>query len=344
MTLKKPQVYTEESVADDPRAMRSAHRSNSYGQDGYYYKVFFRPGVTIPTAVAIQILAVSQTILHQMRIPGRPPHLIHSSYRRIRRVPVLQSGVGGSDAWHFETGTRHLRSIQLRVGLITVPGIAIPYPYGRPPKHGSSRLISRSESSGKDLTQNHVVRMLVQRPKRWSSPSGHGKTNTPRPDAISRSTLNNFRAHRYTQRSADKTVDGHNIRVKRRGQVRDGYDPQRIYRQKDWLRSVLMVFLRKTQSFYTQRVGPEQNMPWLTYRKPVNSAVRVKGIFGSISLVRAAKGVVREGVIAGAACFFNDFLFLVRGGEKPIGRGDFNYLSVLASSRVVEQTGRWTIT
>ena len=87
-------------------------------------KIFFRPGVNIRTATA-QVTSISQTVLKQMP-PGITPPLILNY--NASTVPILQlalSGRGLSEQKIFDTGQNAIRP-----ALATVPGAAIPSPYG----------------------------------------------------------------------------------------------------------------------------------------------------------------------------------------------------------------------
>src|SRR6476661_889057 len=77
--------------------------ANSYNGFGIV-KIFFQPNVDIRTANA-QVTAISQTLLKQMPPGATPPLVLNYS---ASTVPI----------------------IQLRTPLVTVPGAAIPYPFG----------------------------------------------------------------------------------------------------------------------------------------------------------------------------------------------------------------------
>ena len=104
--------------------------STSYDGIGII-KLYFQPGVTISTAVA-QVTAVSQTILRQLPPGSTPPLIIQYD---AATVPVLQYGIGSNTLSEQQTFDVALN--QIRVGLVSVPGIAIPYPFG-----GKQRLVS----------------------------------------------------------------------------------------------------------------------------------------------------------------------------------------------------------
>jgi multidrug efflux pump subunit AcrB len=87
-------------------------------------KIYFQPGADIRTATA-QVTSVSQTVLKQLPPGVTPPLILNYS---ASTVPILQlalSGLGLSEGKLFDTAQN-----QIRPGLVTVPGAAIPYPSG----------------------------------------------------------------------------------------------------------------------------------------------------------------------------------------------------------------------
>ena len=87
-------------------------------------KVFFQPHTNIERAIA-QITAVSQTQLRQLP-PGTTPPLIITY--NASTVPILQLALSGqklSEQQLFDYGVNFIRT-----RLVTIPGAAIPYPYG----------------------------------------------------------------------------------------------------------------------------------------------------------------------------------------------------------------------
>src|SRR6267378_206056 len=87
-------------------------------------KVFFQPGVSIDRAVA-QITASSQTQLRQLPQGTTPPLIITYS---ASTVPILQLGLSGQGMSEQALNDYGLNFI--RTQLVTVPGTAVPYPYG----------------------------------------------------------------------------------------------------------------------------------------------------------------------------------------------------------------------
>src|ERR1700724_2936455 len=91
-------------------------------------KVFFQPTVSIDKAIA-QITSNSQTQLRQLPVGTTPPLIITYS---ASTVPILELGLSGKAI--SETALTHYGLNLLRPQLVTVQGVAVPYPYGG--KHG----------------------------------------------------------------------------------------------------------------------------------------------------------------------------------------------------------------
>src|SRR5271163_2872423 len=85
-------------------------------------KIFLQPNASVPRGIA-QVTAVSQTILKQLPIATTPPLILSYS---ATNVPVLMVGLSGLS----EQQLNDYKLNFIRTQLITVPGAAIPYPYG----------------------------------------------------------------------------------------------------------------------------------------------------------------------------------------------------------------------
>jgi multidrug efflux pump subunit AcrB len=97
--------------------------ANSYNGFGIV-KIFFQPNVDIRTANA-QVTAISQTLLKQMPPGATPPLILNYS---ASTVPIIQLALSGEGL--TEQNLADLGINQLRTPLVTVPGAAIPYPFG----------------------------------------------------------------------------------------------------------------------------------------------------------------------------------------------------------------------
>ncbi|HYS13313.1 MAG TPA: efflux RND transporter permease subunit, partial [Burkholderiaceae bacterium] len=103
--------------------------ANSYAGIGIV-KVFFQPGVNVAVANA-QVTAIAQVVVRQMPAGITPPLILNYN---AATVPILQlalSGRGLSEQNLFDLGVTSVRT-----PLVTVPGAAIPFPYG-----GKQRLV-----------------------------------------------------------------------------------------------------------------------------------------------------------------------------------------------------------
>src|ERR1044072_8315249 len=97
--------------------------ANSYNGIGIV-KIFFQPNVDIRTANA-QVTAISQTLLKQMP-PGATPPLILNYYAST--VPILQLALSGEGL--TEQNLFDLAVTSVRTPLVTIPGAAMPFPFG----------------------------------------------------------------------------------------------------------------------------------------------------------------------------------------------------------------------
>jgi len=113
-------VFTEERALTTTVDNIEHIESTSYDSQGVI-KVFFQPGVNPSTAVA-QLTAVSQTILKQLPPGTTPPLILQYS---ASTVSILQFGISSTKLSEQQVFDISLN--QIRVGLITVPGVCIPY-------------------------------------------------------------------------------------------------------------------------------------------------------------------------------------------------------------------------
>ena len=97
--------------------------ANSYNGFGII-KIFFQPNVDIRTANA-QVTAISQTLLKQMPPGATPPLILNYN---ASTVPIIQLALSGEGL--TEQNLADIGINQLRTPLVTVPGAAIPYPFG----------------------------------------------------------------------------------------------------------------------------------------------------------------------------------------------------------------------
>ncbi|MBV1698653.1 MAG: efflux RND transporter permease subunit, partial [Hyphomicrobiales bacterium] len=271
--------------------------ANSYNGAGIV-KVFFQPGADIRIANA-QVTAISQTLLRNMPPGSVPPLILNYD---ASTVPIIQLGLSGKDL--SEQQLNDIAINFLRVGLVTVPGAAIPYPYGGKFRQVQIDLDSAAMRarglSGQDVANALAAQNLI-------TPVGTEKIGTfeyviqlnDAPSIISQ--LGDLPI---------KSVNGAMVYIRDVAYVHDGNSPQTNIVHVDGKRSVLMMVL-KNGGVSTLAVidGIKKALPALLRTLP--STLRITPIADQSFFVKGAiSGVVREGVIAAALTSLMILLFL----------------------------------
>jgi multidrug efflux pump subunit AcrB len=318
-------VFTEERALTTTVDNIEHIESTSYDSFGVI-KVFFHPTVNPSTAVA-QLTAVSQTILRQLPPGTTPPLIIQYS---ASTVSILQFGISSTKL--SEQQIFDITQNQIRVGLISVPGVSIPYPYG-----GKQRVVS-VDLDLKALEANNLVESDVVTAVSNGSltfPSGTAKiggkevpidlnVNPPRIDLLNDLPI--------------KSVGGTVIHIRDVAQVRDGYMPQENVVRQDGIRSTLLsVFKNGSASTLSVAAGVKAGMAKIL--QTVTSDLQVKQFADQSVFVRAAiSGVAREGVIAACLTAIMLLLFLASWRSTIIVAVSIP-LSILTSLAVLSALG-----
>ena len=261
-------------------------------------KIFFQPGVNVAIANA-QVTAISQVVIKQMPAGITPPLILNYN---ASTVPILQlalSGKGMSEQNLFDVGVN-----MVRPPLVTVPGAAIPWPYG-----GKQRLIqidldvaqlqarglSAQDVSNALATQNLILPVGTQKIDQFEYTVR--LNNAP----IAIAELGNLPV---------KVVNGNTIFIRDVANVHDGNSPQTNIVHVDGGRSVLMSVLKNGSNSTLAIVdGVKAKLESIKPSLPDNltvSAINDQSIF-----VRAAiSGVAVEGLIAAALTSLMILLFL----------------------------------
>ena len=271
--------------------------STSYNGIGII-KVFFQPGASVSAAVA-EISAICQTVIRQMPPGTTPPLIIRYN---ASTVPILQYGISAKNLSEQEIFDITLN--QVRIGLVGLPGAAIPWPYG-----GKQRLVSvdldLAALKAKNLAPTDVVNAVNA--QNLVYPAGTAKIG---PTEYNIKVNTNPRLLEDFNNLPIKTVNGAVIRIRDVAQVRDGYLPQQNVVRQDGLRSTL-VSIYKTGAASTLDVvaGVKAALPRILKTVTVN--LDVKEFADQSLFVRAAiRDVVREGVIAAVLTAMMLLLFL----------------------------------
>jgi len=205
--------------------------STSYNGLGII-KVFFQPGVDIRIANA-QITAAVQTQLRQMP-PGQTPPLILNY--NASTVPIIQVALAGSGL--SEQALADLGLNVVRTPLVTLPGVAIPFPYGGKTRQiqidlDSTAMQSRG-LSGQDIANALAAQNLI-------TPVGTQKIGS------FEYTIQLNNAPSVIAELGDlpiKSANGAMVYVRDVAQVRDGNPPQTNIVHVEGNRSVLMQVLK----------------------------------------------------------------------------------------------------
>jgi multidrug efflux pump subunit AcrB len=261
-------------------------------------RVFFQQGADIRIANT-QVTAVSQTVLKNMPPNTTPPLILNYNASTVPIIQLALSGKGLSEQQLADLGLNFIR-----VPLITVPGAAIPYPYGGKSRQVQIDLDSAAMQarglSGQDVANALAAQNLI-------TPVGTEKIGSFE-YAIQ---LNN--APSVIKQLGDlpiKSVNGALVYVRDVAQVRDGYPPQTNIVHVEGSRSVLMQVL-KNGAVSTLSIidGVKKKVQEMKPLLPGNLNISIIGD-QSIFINAAINGVIREGVIAAALTSLMILLFL----------------------------------
>ena len=261
-------------------------------------KVFFQPTANIEMAIS-QVVASMQAQVRQLPPGITPPLVIKYS---ASSVPVIQLAL--SSPTRSENSLFDATVNQLRPQLITVPGAAIPFPYG-----GKNRLISvdldTQALQARGLSPSDVVNAINT--QNLILPSGTAKFGATEygvrmngsPDAIA--GLNDLPI---------RTVNGATVYVRDVAYVRDGFSPQTNVVRQDGVRGVLLSVLKNGGASTLDIVANLRAMlPVAAQTMPQD--IKITPLFDQSVFVKAAvKGVVFEAILAAALTAAMVLLFL----------------------------------
>jgi CzcA family heavy metal efflux pump len=261
-------------------------------------KIYFQPNANIQTAIA-QIASVSQTVVRQMPPGTTPPLIIKYT---ASSVPVIQVGLSSKDV--SEQDVFDLAVNTLRPQLVTIPGVAIPYPYG-----GKQRLVSVDIDIqallAKGMTSADVVNAIGS--QNLILPSGTAKIEDTEYNISLNSSpstiagLNNIPV---------KTVNGATTFLREVAHVRDGFAPQTNIVKQNGQRGLLLSVYKNGGASTLDVVNDlKAKLPTLLSLLP--KSVEVKLLADqSIFVKTAIEGVTHEALIAAGLTAVMLLLFL----------------------------------
>jgi multidrug efflux pump subunit AcrB len=265
-------------------------------------KVFLQPNANVPTAIA-QVVAIEQSQLRQLPPGILPPLVIKYS---ASSIPIIQLGLSSptmTEQAVFDAAVNFLRP-----RLVTIPGVAIPFPYG-----GKQRVISVDLDTNallaKGLTPNDVVNAVNT--QNLVLPSGTAKIGATEyvlatngsPDTIA--GLNSIPV---------LTRNGATTYLSEVAHVRDGFSPQTNIVRQNGQRGVLVSIIKSGGSSTLDIVSALlAQLPLAEQILPKD--LKITPLFDQSGFVRAAiSGVVREAVIA--ACLTAALILLFLGNWR----------------------------
>jgi len=261
-------------------------------------KLYLRPDASVPMAVAQAVANVQQTL--RVLPPGiTAPLVIKYS---ASSVPIIQLGLSSDTL--SEQQLNDLGMNFLRPQLVTIPGTAIPYPYG-----GKARVIAVDLDTpallAKNMTPADVVNAVTA--QNLILPSGTAKLGSTEyqvdvngaPEAISE--LNSIPV---------STKNGSTTYLSEVAHVRDGFSPQTNVVRQDGRRGVLQPVLKNGGASTLQIVSDLKKMLPLA-EASLPKELRITPLFDQSVFVKSAiTGVIREAVIAAALTAAMILMFL----------------------------------
>ena len=261
-------------------------------------KVFFQPTANIQTAIS-QVVASMQAQVRQLPPGITPPLVIKYSASSIPVVQLALSSPSLAEQSLFDAAVNILRP-----QLVTIPGVAIPFPYGGKVKVISVDLDNQAMQA-RGLAPADVINALNT--QNLILPSGTAKLGDTEytvqmngsPGAIN--GLNDLPV---------RTVAGATTYLRDVAWVRDGFQPQTNIVRQDGARGVLLSVLKNGGASTLDIVANLRAMlPKAAQTMP--SDIKITPLFDQSVFVSAAiKGVVSEALIAAGLTAAMVLLFL----------------------------------
>src|ERR1700684_267863 len=273
--------------------------STTVGIDGIVrVKIFLQPNASVDRANA-EVTAASQSILRQLPPGTLPPLIVNYT---ASNVPVLQLALSGTGLSEADLNDQALNF--LRPQLVTVPGAAVPYPYGGKQREIMVNLQDTLLQS-KGISPQQVVNALNT--QNVIAPSGTAKIGQFEYDFPTNSAprtvdeLNNVPV---------KVVGNSTIYLKDVSHVADGFIPQTNIVRHNGRRGVLVTIIKAGSASTLSVVnGIRQLLPRVEQTLPPQ--LRIQPLADQSLFVRAAiEGVVREAIIAAGLTALMILLFL----------------------------------
>ncbi|GGF04922.1 RND transporter [Aliidongia dinghuensis] len=261
-------------------------------------KIFFQPTVNINAALA-QVTAMSQTVLKQMPAGITPPLILSFN---ASSVPVLQLALSSdtlSETKLYDYGTSFIRP-----QLTSVPGAAIPLPYGGKVRQVQADLNQQALHSY-GISANDVVNALSL--QNLITPVGTQKVGKLEYTVNLNDSPSEIEAFNDLP---IKTVNGTVVYMRDVAYVHDGSPPQTSVVHVDGKSAVLLGVVKSGSASTLDIIsGIKALLPHVAESLPASLHLTAVGD-QSFYVTSAVTSVVREGLIAGALTALMILLFL----------------------------------
>ena len=302
-----PQEMADRIVSNTERGLTTIvndiEHTETQAMDGRAItKIFFHPTANLQTALS-QVTAISQTATRNLPQGTNPPLIIVYS---ASSVPIVQVGISSKNL--PEQALNDLSLNFIRPQMTTIPGAAIPFPYG-----GKQRVVAvdidTAAMQAKRLTPVDVVNAISA--QNLILPSGTAKIGSLQyqvsmngsPDTIAE--INALPI---------KTQNGTTTYLRDVAHVRDGFSPQTNIVRQDGIRGTLLTIMKNGGASTLDIV---KNIKETLKRAApgLPDGVEMKALFDQSLFVRASiDGVLREALIA--ACLTAAMILLFLGNWR----------------------------
>ena len=266
-------------------------------------KIFFRPGVNISMAMT-QVTAMCQTVLRGLPPGTTPPLVITYS---ASTTPVVQLGLSSKTL--EEQQVFDLAQNFLRNQLVTIQGVATPYPYGGKPRQiqvdlDSAKLQAYGLAPIDIVNAVSAQNLILPAGTTKIGPTEYYVEMNGTPQAIAE--LNDLPV---------KTLNSSTLYLRDVAHVRDGFAVQTNIVRQDGVRGVLMSMYKLGGSSTLAVVdGIKAMVPQAAKSLPRD--LNIKALFDQSLFVRASiQGVLREGLTA--ACLTAIMILVFLGDWRP---------------------------
>ena len=261
-------------------------------------KIYFQPNVNIQTAIA-QVVSVSQSVLRQMPQGVTPPLVIKYT---ASSIPVIQIGISSKELPEQELYDTAVN--MLRPQLVTIPGVAMPAPYG-----GKMRVVSVDIDPqallAKGLSSADVINAVNT--QNLTLPSGAAKIGDIEYSVTTNASPSSIEGLNVIP---VRTVNGATTYLREVAHVRDGFSPQTNIVRQNGQRGLLLSALKNGGASTLDVVNAiKTKVPLLLPLLP--KGIDITMLFDQSIFVKAAvQGVIHEALIAAVLTAVMLLLFL----------------------------------